>query len=577
MKFGLHIPIAILCLTGFASAETPAFVPTPVPTADQAPAAPVAAAPVPVFESQTPFAVVVPAAVPTAPTVAKVSADPKTAFQQREQILNDSIAALEASITVVRSSVETQMPVLRPKDEFETTDAFNARKASWEKERDAKVVAQIAPMQKREQEVKTALDALHKSAVDLQGSLEITSIPKGAKILVDGKELGKTPMTLEHQWAGKPVITLSLEGFMDYVATPEIKGGKSADLEATLQERGIFSPVDEVNLSAVLAKDTVSVVVFQSRIARLQARVAQVDQEIQPMLSELPVKFPLAPKGEFETQDAFNKRHNEWSNAGQKRYAELQEKHKVYRTRLLRAIEVLQDYILVAAGQPKPHVVNVSNMVLATYNADQAQYPFSVENQEDGFAFRWDGSMKISIEEAKAMNKQTTGFEIQAMYYDIPVSLNGSLVYPAFQSLQVSKAGKNFATEGVFRLPAQWLSNADVVSAVARADSLRKGLVKTRNLTPDYVLDFKGTQTHSYGRLWLNIARGVVLASSAAAFTYGYMLNRDGDRLTKNFAPINSAQAAVDLAAIHKKDKDRDHAVIAGGILALVGVVSFAF
>ena len=587
MKFGLPIPCVVLFLSGLALAlDTPVLTP-PMPAEPQAaslpvfttPAAPPELSPATVA-SPVAAPTVMPAAAPApAPaTTAAVPVDARTQFQQREQMLNDSVAGVDASIGAARASVEAQMPVLRPKDEFETTDAFNARKAAWEKDRDSKCVASVTPMQKRAQELKNELDALHKSAADLQGSVEITSNPKGAKVLLDGKEIGQTPMTLEHLWTGKTVITLSLDGYMDFVATPEIKGGKSVDLDAALQERGIFSPTDEVNLSALLAKDTVSVLTFQGRIARLQARIAQVDQEIQAILSDLPNKFPLTPKGEFETQDAFNKRQGEWLTQGQKRYAELQQKHQVYRTRLLRAIEVLQDYILVAAGQPKAHSVNVAAMTLATYNADQSLYPFAVENQEDGFVFRWDGTMKISVDEAKAMNKQTTGFELQAMYYDIPVNMNGTLVYPAYQSLKVAKGGKAIVADGAFRLPAQWLSNPDIASAVSRADSLRKGLISTRDLKPEYALNYVlSASGASHGRMWFNIARGIVLAASAAAFTEGYLLNRDGDRLSNNFAPLNAVQAKSELATIHAKDKDRDHAVIAGGILATLGVISFAF
>ncbi|HSQ42567.1 MAG TPA: PEGA domain-containing protein, partial [Fibrobacteraceae bacterium] len=350
----------------------------------------------------------------------EISSDnPAVHFRIQEQVIQDSLDLVIRDQGKVRSEVETGMTPLRPKDEFETTASFETRKSAWEKDRDAKAATQLAPLMQKEKALRESLAKVHKDAAAQQGFLRIESEPQGAKVFVDGVESGKTPATVEHLWAGRRKVVLQLDGFQEFIATPDVQGSETTKLKAKLEEKSIFSEPHEVNLSALLAQDTPSVVVYQTRIAALLARISEVNEEAAAMLSDLKLKRPLQPKGEFETQAEFDKRQKEWLKAGQTEYAKIQQKQGEYVTRLQRAIEVLQDYILVQAGSPKAHLVPGNQMMLGAYNADAEQYPFTAENQEADYAFHWEGAMNIPVADAKAMNRQTEDCQLRAMYYDI--------------------------------------------------------------------------------------------------------------------------------------------------------------
>jgi|GEM_PF-7100014 len=508
-----------------------------------------------------------------------VASTPQQLFQQREVALLDSIAQTEATLATVRTSAASQMPVLSAKDEFETSEAYAARKSAWEKALDAACAVSVKPLQQRVAGLEKSLKELRKQLGDYQGSLEITSSPTGAKVLMNGKEVGKTPLTLEHLWAGQMTLTLSYEGYLQFVATPQVQAGKNTELVAQLQEKSMFSQGNEVNLSALLAQDTTSINVYEGRIVRLKSRVAEVDMEMAAILANLDQQNPLEPKGEFETQKIFEKRASNWRTEGLARNSILQLKYQSYRTRLLRGIEVLQDYIVELEGKPKEIALFNTEISLGTYDADGAKYPFSLEHHQEGISFRWEGSMGMGIEDAKAMKKQTSSLDVKAYYYEIPVLVNGSTVYPAMQSLVVSRAGKLVPTTGVFQYPASLLQDPGVAATIARADSLGKGLVETRHLTAAYALNYEGkgaSGTHG-GPSKLAWIRGALVVGSVAGIVGGYFMNRDASRLAHEYNPLNLAQANSQLDDIRAKEKLRNIGYAAGGVMGLACVVTLAF
>jgi len=513
---------------------------------------------------------------PVVTAVPLVSTDAKSIFQRKIQALQDSINALQATIVTERTNVESTLPALRPKDEFEPSDAFNNRKVAWEKDRDQKAFARINPLQQKVQALQGALAQAQKSAGDYQGTLYIASEPEGASVRIDGRAVGQTPLRLEHLWAGSVNLELHAEGYLDYISQVQIKGDSKTNVSASLQEKSIFSQGNEVNLSALLTPDTPSVVIYQARIGVLQARIAEVDAEIVDILSGLAQKNPLTPKGEFEQQADFQKRQEAWKNAGQQLYVATQGKHQAYRAKLQRAIEVLDDYILAQGGKTRSITVDPVEMALGTYNADQQVYPFVIEHREDSVAFRYDGQMNIPIDAAKALNKQTTSLTVVANYFDIPVRTTAGLRYPAWSNLMVSEKGKNYTTQGTFRIPGEWMNDPLVSRTVARADSLRKGLIEVRGLGPDYALN-SGSAAKGHGRTWLYVVRGVLFASAATGFTYAYLQHHDAQKESDNFNPKNYGEALATLDDIHAKDKRRNEALIAGGALTLVGAVTFCF
>jgi len=67
------------------------------------------------------------------------------------------------------------------------------------------------------------------------GSAELTSKPEGAAVYKNGKRLGITPLTLEHERAGQLKLTLDLPGYRTMEIQGQIRSGSTAYLSGTLE------------------------------------------------------------------------------------------------------------------------------------------------------------------------------------------------------------------------------------------------------------------------------------------------------------------------------------------------------
>ncbi len=67
------------------------------------------------------------------------------------------------------------------------------------------------------------------------GSLMLDSRPAGARVLVDGREVGTTPMVLESIEAGSHTVSLELDGFSPWTTTTQVTGGKQTRVGASLR------------------------------------------------------------------------------------------------------------------------------------------------------------------------------------------------------------------------------------------------------------------------------------------------------------------------------------------------------
>lgn len=68
----------------------------------------------------------------------------------------------------------------------------------------------------------------------LFGSVSVESVPPGASVLLDGKNVGVTPLILHNIPAGPHSVTISGAGFQDSVSEIEVTGGDTAVVSMTL-------------------------------------------------------------------------------------------------------------------------------------------------------------------------------------------------------------------------------------------------------------------------------------------------------------------------------------------------------
>jgi hypothetical protein len=67
------------------------------------------------------------------------------------------------------------------------------------------------------------------------GGLRFLSSPSGAKVLIDGVEVGVTPFVKEDIDVGEHIISIKQKGFYDYEKSYKVEGGKTHVVNATLE------------------------------------------------------------------------------------------------------------------------------------------------------------------------------------------------------------------------------------------------------------------------------------------------------------------------------------------------------
>jgi hypothetical protein len=69
------------------------------------------------------------------------------------------------------------------------------------------------------------------------GSLYVDSRPRGAKVTVDGKSVGQTPVTLAEMSAGSHVVRIEMDGKKPVTANPRIVAGQMERVTVSLEDR----------------------------------------------------------------------------------------------------------------------------------------------------------------------------------------------------------------------------------------------------------------------------------------------------------------------------------------------------
>ena len=94
-----------------------------------------------------------------------------------------------------------------------------------------------APAPRRRAAARTTEDATAPPAAPVRfvGDLSITSTPQGARVVVNGRAVGVTPLTLREQRAGSVAVQIASEGFERWSASVQIPAGQVTNIVATLR------------------------------------------------------------------------------------------------------------------------------------------------------------------------------------------------------------------------------------------------------------------------------------------------------------------------------------------------------
>jgi len=504
-------------------------------------------------------------------------------YAARIALVADSVKSHKSSIDSISKAISSSIPPLTPKGEFEKQAEFDKRKKDWESNRLLKIKSACQSLENRVSQLNKAKKMLEEIQVSLLSSIEIETKPKGVKISIGKEKSGLSPATIEGVISGKVLIELRLENYNPIDTQIILKPATKQSLFFTLTEKNIFTEKDEIDLSKILAKDTNTVTVYLGRIQRIHDRQKQVDVEIKAILADFPNAYPkLIPQRPDETVDQFNARKELWSKEGTKRYNALKYKHKNYRTRLDRAVDVLKDYITQVESKVILETPTSAQLTLGKYDSEKEIFELHVVDSASlTMPFIFNGSVGIPIATAKAMNRSTDAFSIAIQHFNYPFVTDSGNVNLAVSKLDLSHHGKFVVVSGSFTEIPKYVTMAEYPLWKLHADSLIKGTLKSRNLDATYAINWippkqkiEDSGDHWGWRGW---SRFALFTASAVFGGVAIYENQQGSNEADNAHPTTTAEANSIVKKIDGYDKMRNAMWICSGVSAGLGLVTFAF
>jgi hypothetical protein len=79
--------------------------------------------------------------------------------------------------------------------------------------------------------------AAEAAATTFTGSLYVDSRPRGARVTIDGKSVGQTPLSVPEVPAGTHVVRIEMDGKKPVTATPRIVAGKTERVTVSLEDK----------------------------------------------------------------------------------------------------------------------------------------------------------------------------------------------------------------------------------------------------------------------------------------------------------------------------------------------------
>jgi len=210
-----------------------------------------------------------------------------------------------------------------------------------------------------------------------------------------------------------------------------------------------------------------------------------------------------------------------------------QRKKLLYLSRLERARELMQDYVIQEQAKILATEKKKVEMSLGSYNPENEEFEIAMnDSKSQTTPFDFSGNIKISPAQAKETNRQTDYFTASVDYINYPFITSKATFYPGVKKAHVYYKGQELPTTGSFK-KVQWL--ADMPSYTQwelYADSLISGKLVPRNLDSMYAMSAKmpkiASNISSDGSSFLtakNTLRISTFALSAAGIGLGIWQN----------------------------------------------------
>jgi len=474
--------------------------------------------------------------------LAELSAKDTASFEtysKRRALVQDSISAMKNEIENVKKKTLSLMPVLEPKGEFEKQSEFDIRKAKWEKDLDENTRRDSKSLTDRLAELEKANKKIEENQASLYGSIEIKTTPEAASIWLNKEEIGATPAKYDLAVPGYTVIRVQKENYEPWDTSFTLQPAQKLKINVALQEKSIFSKEGELDFPKILANDTTPEG-YRQRILRVQARGNQVDEEIKVILEDFTNTYPaLEPQKPNETAQDFERRKTAWTNEGLRRYAALMKKHEIYKGKITRTIEVLEDNIITAESQIIAETPLSSKITLGAYDVEREVFELVVEDTANTKApFHFVGMVGIPRDTAKAMNRSTDGFLASISYINYPFVSEDSSFYLAMKELSLSRKAAPLKVAGEFKSVGRFETMIGYGPWRVHADSILSGELKAKGLDMNYALNggkAKPDEDTGEGLGWRGWTRIVTFSAVAALGTFAVIKQLDANKAIKKY------------------------------------------
>jgi len=394
------------------------------------------------------------------------------------------------------------------------------------------------------------------------------------------------------------VIKVQKEGYEPWDTTLTLQPAQKLKLNITLQEKSIFSKEGEIDFPKIVAKDT-TVEGYRERIDKVNARLAQINDELKMLINELSDTYPaLEPQKPEETLQEFKRRETVWRSEGERRVGILQSKHEKYKNKLMRTLKVIEDNITAAESQFITETRPNASITLGTYDVEKEVFEIEVQDTANTKSpFHFVGKVGVPRDTAKAMNRSTDGFLAGVSYLNYPFVSGDSSFNLAMKDMSISRKAIPLKVDGVFKPLSEFESMEGYSAWRSHTDSLLNGSLKPQGLDLDYVLkEEKGKKPSSESGGGLNLSLGqktMILAFTAAA-AFGTMAVKkhlDAEDYVKKAKALNMPNSEDPTYPawfkensdeytkyVNKNEDSKNYKIIFGalaGVCITVGILTF--
>jgi len=249
---------------------------------------------------------------------------------------------------------------------------------------------------------------------------------------------------------------------------------------------------------------------YKERMSNFENKASQMSVKIDEISTEL-------AKLDFGSSSETERLHEAFAT-----------KNTLYISRLKRAQELMKDYIV----QEQTRILTTEKlkpeMSLGTYDADKEEFEFSMKDNGTDVRFNYFGVIKISGDQAREMNRQTTDLSAAIDYINYPFITQGAKLWPGVKKPHIFYKDKEILiAAGSFKSIEELGQMPGYMEWAIYADSLLSGTLAPRGWDSTYATGGKIIIPPKKTSPMITILRATTIALAAASAGLAIKYNND--------------------------------------------------